>query len=69
MVSPALNQPRLHRSVLDVFRWPLLVGVVCGAGLGLALVGDGVWDWLSWLALSLPIVLTIFYWRRAGHPR
>jgi hypothetical protein len=48
---------------------PLLTGVVCAAGLGLALVGDGIWDGLSWLALSLPVALALFYWRRAGRPR
>ncbi|WP_092252461.1 hypothetical protein [Bradyrhizobium sp. Rc3b] len=69
MVTPVSNQPRVHRSVWDVFRWPLLVGIVCGAGLGLALVGDDVWDALSWLALSLPVVLAIFCWRRADQPR
>ncbi|WP_245444334.1 hypothetical protein [Bradyrhizobium sp. Y36] len=52
-----------------MFRIPLLVGVICGAGLGLALVGDGVSDVLSWLALSLPVVLAIVCWRRAAHPR
>ncbi|TFV76521.1 hypothetical protein E4K64_13195 [Bradyrhizobium frederickii] len=69
MDNPARNLPRVHRSAWGVFRWPLLVGVVCGAGLGLALVGDGVWDALSWLALSLPVVLGIFCWCSAGHPR
>jgi hypothetical protein len=69
MATPASSQHRSHRSAWAVFRWPLLVGVICGAGLGLALVGDGVWDGLSWLALSLPIVLAVVYWRRAGHKR
>ncbi|WP_167406746.1 hypothetical protein [Bradyrhizobium forestalis] len=52
-----------------MFRVPLLVGLVCTAGLGLALVGDGIWDGLSWLALSLPVTLVAFYWRRAGRLR
>jgi hypothetical protein len=55
----------VHRSVWEVFRVPLLVGVVCAAGLALALVGDGIWDVLSWLALSGPVFLAAFYWRRA----
>ncbi|WP_128925016.1 hypothetical protein [Bradyrhizobium guangxiense] len=69
MATPAPNQPRVHRSAWDVFRIPLLVDVACGLGLGFALVGDGVWDGLSWLALSLPIVLTIVCWCRANDPR
>jgi len=66
MATPARNEPRVHRTAWDVFRWPLLVGVACGAGLGLALVGDGIWDALSWLALSVPVVLATVYWCRAG---
>nr|WP_082770496.1 hypothetical protein [Bradyrhizobium sp. CCH5-F6] len=58
------NRARSHRSAWDVFRVPLLVGLVCAAGLGLALVGDGIWDGLSWLALSLPVALVVFYWHR-----
>lgn len=60
------NRARNHRSAWDAFRVPLLVGLVCAAGLGLALVGDGIWDGLSWLALSLPVALAVFYWHRAG---
>ncbi|PJG55329.1 hypothetical protein CVM73_09685 [Bradyrhizobium forestalis] len=63
------NRARHHRSAWAVFRVPLLVGLVCTAGLGLALVGDGIWDGLSWLALSLPVTLVAFYWRRAGRLR
>ncbi|MDA9452238.1 MULTISPECIES: hypothetical protein [Bradyrhizobium] len=69
MAIPARNQLRIHKSAWDVFRWPVLVSVVCGAGLGVALVGDGFWDALSWLGLSLPVVLAIVCWRRAGRPR
>ncbi|MEY9184002.1 hypothetical protein ABIG06_005577 [Bradyrhizobium sp. USDA 326] len=67
--ADAPNLVRHHRSVWDVFRAPLLVGLVCAAGLGLALVGDGIWDGLSWLALSLPIALAAFCWHRAGWRR
>ncbi|MDD1522184.1 MULTISPECIES: hypothetical protein [Bradyrhizobium] len=63
------NLARHYRSVWDVFRAPLLVGLVCAVGLGLALVGDGIWDGLSWLALSLPVGLAAFYWHRAGRRR
>lgn len=42
------------RSLWMIFRWPLLVGVVSLVGLVSALVGDGVWDALSWLALGVP---------------
>jgi len=63
------SQSRPYRSAWDVFCWPLVISGICGVGLGLALVGDGIWDGLSWLALSSPVVLTVFYWHRAGRRR
>jgi hypothetical protein len=38
-----------------IFRGPLLVMVLTIFGLLSALVGDGWWDVLSWLALGLPL--------------
>lgn len=43
------------RKLWDVFRAPLVVGVLSLAGLIAALVGDGPWDLLGCLAL-LPAV-------------
>jgi hypothetical protein len=41
-----------------VFAAPLLLALVSGGGLVSALLGDGLWDTLSWLALgSLPAVI------------
>jgi hypothetical protein len=34
-----------------------VIGVLSTIGLVAALVGDGVWDGVSWLALLLPILL------------
>jgi hypothetical protein len=49
----------------QIFVAPLAIGLVTTAGLAFALVGDGWWDWLSWLALALPIAVTAWYvWRR-----
>lgn len=42
------------RSLADIFRWPLTLGAITLAGLLSALLGDGVWDWLSWLLLAVP---------------
>nr|GAJ34631.1 hypothetical protein BDOA9_0138290 [Bradyrhizobium sp. DOA9] len=67
--ADATDPARHSRSGWDVFRVPLLVGLVCAVGLGLALVGDGIWDDLSWLALSLPVALAAFHWHRAGRRR
>jgi uncharacterized iron-regulated membrane protein len=46
------------RSTLGVFAAPLLLALVSGGGLVSALLGDGLWDTLSWLALGgLPAVI------------
>lgn len=45
-----------QRTLLRIFGWPLLLGVLSGVGLVLALLGDGAWDAASWLLLTTPIV-------------
>ena len=52
----------------SVWRWPLLIGVASLVGLVSALLGDGVWDLLSWLTLALPVLIAGLAWRRAGLP-
>ncbi len=38
--------------------WQLvLLGSVIAAGLASALLGEGPWDWMSWLMLSIPLAL------------
>jgi hypothetical protein len=49
---------RASRQTLSrIFGWPLVIGVLSTVGLIAALVGDGIWDGVSWLALLLPILL------------
>lgn len=40
---------------LKIFGWPLLLALVSAVGLVAALIGDGVWDGLSWLCLAAPL--------------
>ncbi|WP_449340698.1 hypothetical protein [Streptomyces canarius] len=35
-------------------------------GLISALVGDGIWDGLSWLLLAIPVLLCAYAWLRSG---
>ena len=44
-----------------IFGAPAIVGGVVTFGLLSALLGDGFWDMLSWLALALPILLIAYY--------
>ncbi|KAF0867254.1 hypothetical protein [Pseudomonas sp. LD120] len=42
-----------------VFGAPLALGLLSAAGLFAALLGDGVWDSLSWLGLGLPTLIAL----------
>ncbi len=49
-----------------VFAIPSVIALLSAAGLFAALLGDGVWDGLSWLGLGVPAGLGIRgLWRRA----
>jgi uncharacterized membrane protein YfcA len=43
------------------WRTPVVLGVLTTAGLAGALFGDGVWDWLSALALAAPVMVGSWY--------
>lgn len=61
-----MNARRQHRTPWEIFGWPLIVGVLSAAGLLAALVGDGLWDVVSWATLLPPIALCGFFIRRGG---
>ena len=42
-----------------VFALPLGIGLLSAAGLFAALLGDGIWDALSWVGLGVPAFLAI----------
>jgi hypothetical protein len=44
-----------------IFAIPLLIGVLSMIGLVSALVGDGLWDALSWITLAIPIGLCGYF--------
>ncbi|MBS0530893.1 MAG: hypothetical protein JSS22_16100 [Proteobacteria bacterium] len=53
-----------RQSARDIFRWPVVIGVLSTVGLLSALLGDGIWDGLSWLALAIPVLLYGVFARR-----
>ena len=48
-----------RRSTASIFAWPLAIAVASVAGLVSALVGDGVYDILSWLLLGGAVALIV----------
>lgn len=61
----------MNRSLWQIFAIPILVALASGIGLVTALVGDGVWDVLSWVGLGLPVALSVWhglYRRRRAPP-
>lgn len=57
-----------RRTINQIFAAPFAIGILSAIGLIAALVGDGVWDGVSWLALAVPIVLFLFF-LTDGHRR
>ncbi|QOZ23580.1 hypothetical protein [Bradyrhizobium sp. CCBAU 51753] len=57
-----------HRSLAQIFAAPLVIAILSTVGLISALVGDGLWDAISWVALGLPALLyLLFIWRRRSY--
>jgi hypothetical protein len=59
-------------TVLRVWGVPLLLMAATALGLVAALLGDGVWDALSWAALGVPLATVCWYAfarRSARHAR
>jgi hypothetical protein len=55
------------RSLRAIFAAPALLGVLTAAGLMSALLGDDIWDALSWLMLAAPIAVVAWYlWAALG---
>ena len=42
-----------------VFSVPLAIGIVSATGLFAALLGEGVWDTLSWIGLGIPVWISV----------
>ncbi|NEW86833.1 hypothetical protein DU475_06080 [Rhodopseudomonas sp. WA056] len=54
---------RASHTTAQIFAAPLAIGVITALGLTTALLGDGLWDWISWIALALPVAVAVVYWQ------
>jgi hypothetical protein len=59
----------MQRSALQVFAVPIVLGVLSAVGLVAALLGDSVWDVVSWLTLGVPCIVMAWFWFGAGRTR
>jgi hypothetical protein len=51
-------------SLRQVFAAPLAIAILSTIGLISALVGDDIWDVLSWLTLAIPVAIILYCWLR-----
>ncbi len=47
-----------------VWRIPTLLGTVSLVGLASAIFGDGLWDWVCWAGLGIPLAVCLVKLRR-----
>jgi hypothetical protein len=59
---------RRRQTLKQIFLIPAILAVLTFGGLVFALVEDGIWDALSWAALSVPIALYIACIARGRRP-
>lgn len=59
----------MKRGLWKIFRWPLLMALLSLLGLLSALIGDELYDLLSWLSLGVPLVLLGVVWVRLRRPK
>jgi hypothetical protein len=57
----------VRRSITQIFLAPAMISAVIAFGLVSALLGDGIWDQASWLALAIPLAVIVFYVCRRGN--
>lgn len=58
---------RHQRSTLTQWGWPIGLALLTLFGLISALIGEGgIWWWLSWAALAVPLVVIVYHIRRSG---
>lgn len=64
-----MTRTPFRRSGMGVFGVPLILGALSALGLASALIGDGLLDVLSWLALGLPVAVMCFFAARRRPPQ
>lgn len=50
------------RALSDIFARPLLLNGLAVTGIGSALLGNGIWDVISWVTLSATLLIPFGIW-------
>jgi hypothetical protein len=53
--------PVSRRPLTQIFLVPAIIALIVAFGLISALLGDGVWDAASWVALAFPLAVAAFF--------
>jgi len=63
-----LARTNTSRPLRVVFAVPALLAVATAIGLVSALVGDGIWDLVSWMLLGIPVAFALWFMKlRRSH--
>ena len=57
-------KPRTRLPMMAIFAIPTAIALVTTAGLVTALLDDGLVDAVSWAALSVPVLVAAWSWRK-----
>ena len=44
----------------SLWGWPLAIALLSAAGLVGGLLGDGAWDWMTWIGLGVPCIAGVW---------
>jgi hypothetical protein len=55
-----------RQTIRQIFALPAVIAVLSTVGLLSALLGDGIWDGVSWVVLAVPIALYCGFVRRGA---
>jgi len=51
-----------NKNLKQIFKWPVILGVLTLFGLVMALLEDGLLEDLSLMAVSIPIIVIIYFY-------
>jgi hypothetical protein len=53
----------MSKRFIDIWGWPILLAILTALGLLSALLGTGIWHWISWAAIAIPLIMIGYHWQ------